>query len=77
MVAENFATALRALARRRPFQSFTVELVSGDRFEVDHPEAMVFRGGLAVFVDSSGVPYLFDHEGVSQLCGSTGQAASS
>jgi hypothetical protein len=46
-----------------------VELVSGHRFQVDHPEALVFRGGIAVFVAANGTPTLFDHEGVSQLNG--------
>jgi hypothetical protein len=29
----------------------------------------VFRGGVAIFVTSGGVPVIFDHEGVSQLIG--------
>jgi hypothetical protein len=76
MLAQNFERTLRALARRTPFRPFTVELVSGDRFEVDHPEALVFRGGVAVFISSEGVPTPFDHESVSQLIGTTDQAAS-
>jgi hypothetical protein len=71
MTGENFEKSLRALVRRVPFQPFTVELVSGDRFEVDHPEALVYRGGLAVYVTPEGVPTLFDHEAVSQLIGAT------
>lgn len=76
MLPENFERTLRALARRTPFRPFTVELVSGSRIEIDHPEALVFRGGLAVFLSSTGVPTLFDHESVSQLIGATDQAAS-
>jgi len=76
MLADNFMRTLRALARRVPFKPFTVELVSGDRIEVDHPEALVFRAGLAVYIYAEGVPILFDHEGVAQLNGSTDQAAS-
>jgi hypothetical protein len=48
-------------------------LVSGDRFQVDHPEALVFRGGIAISVTSRGVPTIFDHEGVSQFIGDTMQ----
>lgn len=77
MVPETFEHGLRALARRVPFQPFTVELLSGARIVVDHPEAMVFRGGLAVYVDRAGVPTLFDHESVSQLIGMTDQRAAS
>lgn len=75
MQAENFDRTLRALSRKVPFRPFTVELTSGGRFEVDHPEALVFRGGLAVYIDAVGVPSLFDHEGVSRLIGATDEAA--
>jgi len=67
MMAENFDSTLRAFQRRTPFQPFTVELVSGTRVQVDHPEALVFRDGVAVFVARGGVPAIFDHEGVSQM----------
>ena len=69
MTLDNFDRALRAFQRRHPFRTFTVELVSGDRFQVDHPEALIVRAGVAVFVDRSGVPTIFDHEGVSQFIG--------
>ena len=69
MVAEAFDNALRALRQRKPFRPFTVELVSGDRFEVDYPDALVIRDGVAVFIGPGGVPVLFDHEGLSQLIG--------
>ena len=46
-----------------------MELVSGDRFQVDHPEALVLRDGVAIFVARGGIPVLFDHEGVSQVLG--------
>jgi hypothetical protein len=75
MDKSNFDRSLRAFARRTPFRSFTVELVSGTRIEVDHPEAMVFRGGVAVYISQDGTPTLFDHEGVSQLIGVTDATA--
>jgi hypothetical protein len=65
----SFERSLRALQTRKPYRSFTVALVNGDRVQVDHPEALVIRGGLAVFVAASGVPTLFDHESVSELIG--------
>jgi hypothetical protein len=75
MDPENFERSLRAMQRRKPFQPFTVALVNGDRVQVDHPEALVLRGGVAVFVAANGVPTLFDHESVSQLIAeSLGQA---
>ena len=69
MTADNFDRTLRAFQRRTPFRPFTVELVSGDRFQVDHPEALVLRDGVAVYVAAGGYPTLFDHESVSQLIG--------
>jgi hypothetical protein len=69
MTIDNFDRTLRAFQRRSPFKAFTVELVSGHRFQVDHPEALVLRDGVAVFVAKGGVPVLFDHEGVSQISG--------
>lgn len=71
MKPENFDRSLRAFQRRQPFRSFSVELVIGDRFEVDHPEALVVRDGVAVFVAQGGIPNLFDHESVSQLINSS------
>ncbi|MGE0606059.1 MAG: hypothetical protein AB7O62_02960 [Pirellulales bacterium] len=69
MNRDNFERSLRAFHRRAPFRSFTVALINGDRFRVDHPEALVFRGGIAVFVSRDGTPTLFDHESVSELVG--------
>jgi hypothetical protein len=69
MRKEAFERSLKAMVKRTPFRPFTVELVSGDRVKVDHPEALVLRAGVAVFVSAAGVPTLFDHEGVSQLIG--------
>ena len=67
MPADHFQTTIRACQRRTPFRPFTIELVSGDRVQVDHPEALVIRAGVAVFVNANGAPVIFDHEGVSQV----------
>ena len=69
MTSESFDRTLRSFQRRTPFKPFTVELVSGHRFQVDHPEALVFREGIALFVAKGAVPVIFDHEGVSQVLG--------
>jgi hypothetical protein len=69
MLPANFERTLRALVRRAPFRPFTVELVSGDRIVVDHPEALVYRAGVAVYISPEGYPAVFDHEGVSQIIG--------
>ena len=69
MQAETFDGSLNAFKGRKPFQPFTVALVDGERFEVDHPGALVVRDGVAVYIRPGGVPVIFDHEGVSQLIG--------
>ena len=67
MKAEHFQTTIRAFRKRTPFQPYLVESVSGDRVRVDHPEALVIRGGVAVFLAPDGAPAIFDREGVSQI----------
>jgi len=69
MAPEHFHRVLTALQHRTPFRPFTVELVSGDQFRIDHPEALVSRAGVAVFINKAGTPYWFDHESVSQFIG--------
>ena len=78
MDAAHFDETLTAFKRRIPFRPFTVALVNGDRFEVDYPDALVVRGGVAVYISAMGVPVIFDHEGVSQFIGDLmGQADAS
>jgi hypothetical protein len=67
MQTDAFESSLRAFVRRTPFQPFTVELTSGTRFQVLHPEALAFNAGLAVYISPDGTPSMFDHESVSQL----------
>ena len=77
MEADAFQKSLRAFARRSPFQPFVVELVSGTRIVVDHPEALIYRGGVAVHISADGVPTLFDHRSVSDLTNASGSAVPS
>jgi hypothetical protein len=67
MTADNFGSALEGLIRREPFRVFTVELHGGRRFEVDHPNALVVRDGVAGFLAPRGVPIWFDHDSVNQI----------
>jgi hypothetical protein len=77
MVAETFSQALRAFARRKPFKPFIVELVSGERILVEHPEALAFRGGVAVYISPRGEFALFDHEGVAEVLDQASSSPSS
>jgi hypothetical protein len=69
MTSDSFQQVLDALASRNPFRPFTVELVGGRRFEVDHARALVERDGVAVFLAPGGVPIWFDHESVTAIVG--------
>jgi hypothetical protein len=75
MTTEHFQTTIRAFQRRTPFKPYVVELVSGDCVRVDHPEALVIRAGVGVFVSSTGAPAIFNHEGVSQILADSDTAA--
>jgi hypothetical protein len=77
VVAETFAQAMRASARRRPFKPFYVEMASGERILIEHPEAVAFRGGAAVFSSPRGESALFDHESVSQVLDHTAETSDS
>ncbi len=69
MDRDTFDATIRAFKYRTPFRSFTVAMVNGDRLEVDHPDALVIRDGVALFAGPGGVPTIFDYEGVSQVVG--------
>ncbi|MGF1632223.1 MAG: hypothetical protein ACFCVE_00075 [Phycisphaerae bacterium] len=75
MTTEHFQTTIRACQRRQPFRRYFLELVSGTRIVMDHPEALVVRGGVGVFVSADGAPQIFDHEGVSRIAAEPGDSA--
>jgi hypothetical protein len=67
MTAEHFDHIFAALRDRSPFHPFTVELVGGHRFEVDHSNAMIVRDGVGVYLRPGGIPVWFDHDSVTQI----------
>lgn len=69
MDRELFDQSIRAFKHRKPFKPFTVAMESGDRLEVDHPDALAIRDGQALFIGPGSVPSIFDHEGVSRIIG--------
>jgi hypothetical protein len=76
MDRETFDTTIRTFKQRTPFCPFTVSLVKGERVEVDHPDALVVRDGVALFVGPGGMPAVFDFEGVAQVIGELVRPAS-
>ena len=69
MEADNFDLSLNAFKKRSPFRPFTVVTVSGNRHEVDHPDALAVNDGIGLFAGPGGVPVIFDHDGVSEVIG--------
>jgi hypothetical protein len=50
MSIQAFLIALHAFTKRKPFKPFLIELFSGDRIYIRHPEALALRGDLIYFV---------------------------
>lgn len=69
MDRDTFDRTIRTFKHLRPFRPFTVAMENGDRLEVDHPDALAVRDGVALFAGPGGVPVIFDYEGVSQVIG--------
>jgi hypothetical protein len=67
MQQASFKRSLRTFARRKPFKPFSVELTSGARFVIEHPEALAFYNGLAVYLATDGEVMLFDRHTVARL----------
>lgn len=75
MTPDNFDAIVTRLLTRTPFRPFTVELVSGSRFEIDGPGAAAVRDGAGVFIAPGNIPVWFDHESVSHIIEETAQAS--
>ena len=75
MTRADFEIALRAFCRRRPFKTFVVELTSGDRFWVSHPEALAWRANLLYYRSPQDDHRLIDCGSVCQLLDASSIAA--
>ena len=69
MDRNTFDHTIRTFKHQKPYRPFTVITVSGNRYEIDHSEAVIVRDGVAMFVAPGGIPHIFDHEGVSEVVG--------
>lgn len=67
MTAPDFLAAYRLFCRRRPFRPFLIELTSGDRVLVSHPESTALYGGLLVHTSPRQEYRLFPPAAVVQL----------
>jgi hypothetical protein len=69
MERDSFDQALRAFKGRVPFRPFTVALANGDRYEVDFPDALTARNGVAVYHGPNRVLVIFDCASVARMSG--------
>jgi hypothetical protein len=73
MTPGNFNKVVRRFNRRAPFRPFTLELLSGTRVEVNHPEALrVYRNGLVRVRSSSNVHSVFEVTEIVRFISATG-----
>lgn len=69
MDRDTFDQTIRVFKNRTPFHPFTIAMQNGDRLEIDHPDALAIRDGVALFAGPGGVPSVFDHESVNRIIG--------
>ena len=67
MPLQNLDQAIKDFTKRKPFQTFFVELKSGRIIQVDHPEAMIARNGQAAWIGTGGDIAIFDADGVARV----------
>ena len=67
MEAVYFTDTVNRLCERRPFQPFTIRFNDGSHFEVDNPNFLAAKNGLAVGFGLSGAPVWFDHDAVTKV----------
>ncbi len=72
MTPNNFKEVLRGFLRLTPFRPFTLELVSGSRIEVNHPEALTLYDELVVCLSTSDIRNVFEYAAVVRFIGGTG-----
>jgi hypothetical protein len=72
MTPENFRVVLDKFLKLKPFTPFTLELVSGSRIEVNHPEALTLYETLVLCVSTSSRRTVFEYAGVVRFIEGTG-----
>jgi hypothetical protein len=72
MTRDNFQRLFNGLAQRKPWRPFTIELMSGSRIEVNHPEAVSLGQQLVAVLSSSGHRSYFEYGSVARFIEATG-----
>lgn len=71
MTQDNFTKLLTAFLQRKPWRSFTIELISGALIEVNHPESLT-PGEIITVLSTSGLRVYFDFSSVTRFIDATG-----
>ena len=69
MNRQSFQNAIDRLLAETPFRPFTIETVTGTKYEIDHPSAVATRDGTAIYILPGGVPVWFDGQSVASIIG--------
>lgn len=75
MTVEGFELVVNELLNAKPFGIFTVQLKDGAVCEIDHPPALHFEYGVAVFTGPGGTKKIFDADSVLQIIPSPAEDA--
>ncbi len=67
MTAAHFDGLNNMLCDRRPFELFTIEPNGGERFEIDHPRAVINRDGAAIFIGPGFKVIWFELDSVNKI----------
>ena len=67
MKRRQFDHVLRIFMRRKPFKAFIIELTSGTRIEVRHPEAVSLGEEAVLVKNTDGIQQVFDYSTVAQF----------
>ena len=72
MTKDNFIRLIQSVNRRRPWKPYTLELLSGSRVEVNHPEALQADGELWVCSSTTGLRTVFECSAIVRFIYTTG-----
>ncbi|MCR4317778.1 MAG: hypothetical protein NUW37_15660 [Planctomycetes bacterium] len=65
---KNFEDAIKSAKKKKPFNKFYIELTSGERLEVPHPETLITdTHGTWVLATSKNGVSIFDAECIAQI----------
>ena len=64
---EEFENQIEEFKSRRPFEPYLLRFEDSGYVLVDHPEALIFRGGRIVYVDPAGRTTFSTPDGVTRV----------